>query len=246
MSLHILTNKLKSVCDNYFETGKGVFCLGDSREILKHIPSASVDVIITDPPWGVRDNDPYDNPKVFFEVENELYRVLKNNSFMLVYYSVKNLHTLLRNIRLFNYYWLMVVAQYTANTRCPVGYNAWTPVVVFIKGKPKIKFKHHDILSSMEIPDIRPINSVQQFKSTIAHTELLNMFTNRNELVLDPFAGYGSLQYVCEIFDRRWIAIEIDPEKYEIAKKLLTEGKLNFSKNKKNKHVELLSFTNES
>ena len=34
-----------------------------------------------------------------------------------------------------------------------------------------------------------------------------------SDLVLDPFAGYGSVQLMCELLGRRWIAFEIDPLK---------------------------------
>jgi len=49
------------------------------------------------------------------------------------------------------------------------------------------------------------------------------MFTKEGDLVLDPFAGYGSIPLVCELFNRRWIGIEIDPVKFEIAKRIIAE-----------------------
>jgi DNA modification methylase len=47
------------------------------------------------------------------------------------------------------------------------------------------------------------------------------MFTREGDLVLDPFAGYGSIPLVCELFGRKWIAVEIDPVKYQIAKRII-------------------------
>jgi DNA modification methylase len=52
------------------------------------------------------------------------------------------------------------------------------------------------------------------------------MFTKEGDLVLDPFAGYGSIPLVCELFNRRWIGIEIDPIKYEIAKKIISKKRV--------------------
>jgi DNA modification methylase len=52
------------------------------------------------------------------------------------------------------------------------------------------------------------------------------MFSRIGDLVLDPFAGYGSIPLVCELFGRRWIGIEIDPMKYEIAKKIISEKRV--------------------
>jgi DNA modification methylase len=36
-----------------FNTNLGTLFLGDSKEVLKTLPTASVDTVITDPPWGV-------------------------------------------------------------------------------------------------------------------------------------------------------------------------------------------------
>jgi DNA modification methylase len=47
------------------------------------------------------------------------------------------------------------------------------------------------------------------------------MFTREGDLVLDPFAGYGSIPLVCELFGRKWIAVEVDPVKYQVAKRII-------------------------
>jgi len=52
------------------------------------------------------------------------------------------------------------------------------------------------------------------------------MFTRQGDLVLDPFAGYGSIPLVCELFGRRWIGIEIDPVKFEVAKQIVSKKKV--------------------
>jgi DNA modification methylase len=47
------------------------------------------------------------------------------------------------------------------------------------------------------------------------------MFTREGDLVLDPFAGYGSIPLICELYNRRWIAVEIDEVKYRVAEKII-------------------------
>ena len=37
----------------FFTTEKGIYILGDAREVLKLVPSNSVDAIVTDPPRSV-------------------------------------------------------------------------------------------------------------------------------------------------------------------------------------------------
>ena len=45
--------------------------------------------------------------------------------------------------------------------------------------------------------------------------------TKENSLVLDPFFGSGAVGEVCQIFDRRFVGIELNPEYVEIAKRRL-------------------------
>jgi predicted RNA methylase len=54
----------------------------------------------------------------------------------------------------------------------------------------------------------------------------LDMFTKPGDLVLDPFAGYGSIPLVAELFGRRWIGIEIDPVKFEVAKQIISRRRV--------------------
>jgi len=61
--------------------------------------------------------------------------------------------------------------------------------------------------------------------------QLLELFSAEGNTVLDPFGGWGSIPLVCELFQRKWIAFEIDPQCYNTAttfvkNKTVTEIKL--------------------
>ncbi|MGC8849036.1 MAG: DNA methyltransferase [Candidatus Bathyarchaeia archaeon] len=43
------------------------------------------------------------------------------------------------------------------------------------------------------------------------------MFIKEGDTVLDPFAGYGSIPIVCELFNRKWIGFEMYGKKYRKA-----------------------------
>jgi len=49
--------------------------------------------------------------------------------------------------------------------------------------------------------------------------QIIENFTKKNDLIIDPFMGSGTTGIVAKKTDRQFIGIEIDPAMYEIAKK---------------------------
>jgi adenine-specific DNA-methyltransferase len=77
--------------------------LGNCVEVLRTLPSDSVDLVVTDPPYlaNFRDrlgrtlaND--DKPEAVVGAYSELYRVLKPNAFCLTFYGYPRLHHFVR------------------------------------------------------------------------------------------------------------------------------------------------------
>ena len=219
-----------------FTTSLGTFYHGDAREVLKRLPSSSVDVVLTDPPWGVG-FDEHDNLNAFLEVVPELYRVLKRNSWLVFFFTPKRIYELTPLLKYFRYVWMIpyVFWAFGTHSRNPLGSQAsYSVIMVFAKGEPKIKVARKDVIISDELPFVVENIKEPQFKPTYTVSVLLTMFTREGDLVLDPFAGYGSIPLVCEFFNRRWVAVEIDPVKYEIARRIVTEKRVyNIAKLKK-------------
>ena len=244
--------ELDKLFDGYktFKTQNGVLVLGDAGEVLKKIPSSSIDHVITDPPWGVG-FDEYDDFKVFIDVRDELYRVMKPDSWLAFYFTPRQIFQVYPLLERFEYKWLVPYVFFGFSTsRNPFGNQmTYSIILVFAKGKPKTMWRRADLIHADKLPIVEENPREPQFKPTYTTATLLNMFTKPGDLVLDPFAGYGSISLVCELFNRRWIGIEIDPVKFEVAKYILTEKKVvNIKKLRENvageakKHVSLTSF----
>lgn len=55
-------------------------------------------------------------------------------------------------------------------------------------------------------------------------SRLIKLYTYRGDLVVDPFAGSGTTAVAARMLDRRFLAIDIDPEYVELAQRRLAEG----------------------
>jgi len=211
----------------HFKTKFGTFVLGDAKELVKLLPDSSIDAIITDPPWGVG-FDEFDDPDIFFEIEKELYRTAKSNSWLVFFYTPKNLLRL-SDLKLFRYRWMLTYIFLTIGSisRNPLGgQTIYSIIPIFTKGKPKLAVRRRDVLVSDELPIVECNPKERQFKPTYTVAQLLTMFTKEEDTILDPFAGYGSIPLVCDLFNRKWIAFEIDPIKYAIAKTIIENKKV--------------------
>ena len=82
--------------NNLINTVQNIDCL----EGFKLIPDKSIDLILTDPPYGLNtqgiknDND----LSLFYSILPESHRVLKDNSFFITFFSTKFLPAIFENI----------------------------------------------------------------------------------------------------------------------------------------------------
>ena len=215
-----------------FRTRFGRLLLGDARELIRDIPSGSIDIVITDPPYGLG-MDEYDDPQVFFDIEDELYRVMRDDSYLIFFYSIKNIGEVFRRIRRFRYVWMIPVINisYGRMTHSSIGFNQVSIILVYAKGKPKPVIRSMDyiyvidelpyILDKEEINTMRRMKALRQFKNTMTIAHLIRRFVDKEYTVLDPFVGYGSIPLTCELLGVKWIGFEIDEQKYMFTKKAL-------------------------
>jgi len=57
---------------------------------------------------------------------------------------------------------------------------------------------------------------------------LINLFSNQDDLVLDPFLGSGTTAVCCQQGNRKFIGIELDPKYVKVAEDRLKQQVLNF------------------
>jgi 16S rRNA G966 N2-methylase RsmD len=187
------------------------FRLGDFETVLKDIPDGSIDCIITDPPY------PYEFIDCWSKLSRFAKRVLKPNGFCITYSGQMYLPNVIQRMsENLDYYWTFCL-YHTGTTQIVNGTNLicrWKPVLIFQNGKRKLSNTFQDYFTS-DKPE-KGEHEWQQSKSGVRY--LIEMFTNPNEIICDPFAGSGTTLVEAREMGRRIIGAEIEEDVYNIAK----------------------------
>jgi DNA modification methylase len=208
---------------------------------LLDIHDESIDLIITDPPYGIlpngknmrnkkKDNYKWDNieleqfTKEWFEL---CYKKLKNDRFMFIMWSQKYLKL---GFEIFNpdrlIFW-----RHNNLTNGGNGYFSYDydPIFVIKKGNPKlIKGKHSCDLeytkpqSNFKIDKL--IHPTQ--KPLLLGEHIIRIATKENDIVLDPFAGGGTFLLAAKILNRRYIGFEKEEDYCKIIDERIKNEKI--------------------
>lgn len=213
---------------------------------LREMPSESVDLCVTDPPYNVisggnkdRGTNGFPNSvlnrndgKIFdFNDINfedwipEVYRVLKKDAEFYCMINVINLEELLRVAREsgFKLHNVLVWEKNSANP------NRWYMkncefTCYFYKGEAKTI---NNPGSKQVQMFFNPVGD--KFHPTEKPSDLMKFYIENSskefDIVLDPFMGSGTTAVACKELRRYFIGFEIDPKYYEIIEERLSETK---------------------
>ena len=215
---------------------------GDCFILNNEIPDESIDLIVTDPPYGMSfqsgarkqkerkiAND--DNIDWIPEWINQQYRVLKNNSHAYIFCSwhkadhfkieIEKAGFLIKNI-------LIWEKPGVGMGDLTGGYGGGYEMIIFAhKGRRELTGKRtSDVIKvprtgTSNHPTEKPVN-LMQF--------LIEKSSNKGDLVLDNFFGSGATAIACHNTGRRFLGHEIDEERFNSAdkrvKQLLTQSTL--------------------
>ncbi len=191
---------------------------GDCTSILPTLPAESIDLVVTDPPYGVRYRDRHGRTiandgqiDAILGAFNDLYRVLRPDTLCICFYG-----------------WNRVDAFFEAWRDAgfaPVGHIVWhkgyASSTRFLKAHHEQAYvlaKGHPPIPSRPLPDVQPWT----YSGNRAHptekaveilTPLIRSFSKPGGLVLDPFAGAGSTAVAAALAGRRYLGIELE-ERY--------------------------------
>lgn len=211
----------KGVTAQFQDIANGRFYLGDCLQVLKEIPDGVIDMICTDPPYGMDFQSNYrieQHAKIANDKDldwlpdlvKECYRVAKDNTAHYFFCSFHKLdvfkQALEQHFKVKN-----ILVWEKNNTSMGDLKGDFAPKVEFVffvhKGRSLIRGKRDPNIfkfarTGNELhPTQKPVDLIEY---------LVGKFSDEGQCVLDPFAGSGTTAVACENLKRRWVCIEQD------------------------------------
>ena len=190
---------------------------GDCLEVMKEMPDKSIDLVLTDPPYGVNMNyDIYqDTEENWFALMEKVIPEMRRIAKMVIFPScqIKRLDWFYKNHKPD---WLL--CWYKGSVGCAgyLGFNDWEPHLVYGKNNTNM----HDYFRA--IPE--PQNNGHPCQKPIEWAKwIISRATKENDLVLDVFNGSGTTCVAAKQLKRNFIGIEISEKYCEIAKQRLRQ-----------------------
>lgn len=203
---------------------------GDCLEIMNEIPEKSVDLILTDCPYGFGYQSNMKKNKdlpMFYDrntswLNEWLYKankILKDDGHLYMFAPVQKIDEFKQKIE--NFFIIKNILVWDKNG-FGMGdlYGQYAPSYEFIifavkeQGKKLNGKRERDLLSFNKCkPELHPTQKPVELLKY-----LIEKSSNENDTVLDPFMGSGSTGVAANELNRKFIGIELDEKYFNIAK----------------------------
>lgn len=201
--------------DNTTSSDRNDILQGDCITLLPSLETSSIDCILTDPPYLVDykdrsgrsivndDNDAWVSP-----LFDEAYRVLKEGSFCITFCALPSLVAFMASAQAsgFRAVGQLLWPKRYASSKYHLAFQH-EQALVFVKGKPA--------KPKQALPTVQKWHYTgNELHPTQKHTAILHPliehFTEKGDLILDPFCGSGSTAVAAQQLQRNCIGMELN------------------------------------
>lgn len=182
---------------------------GDCLSVMRNMPDKCVDLVLTDPPYGIGKAEWDDSfptewiPEAWRLTEKML--VMPGEWALIEYASAIG-----------KYKGCVILHSRNGMTHGPLGFGNWIPVLACGEWKAGARQNHlsFNVETSERIDHPSP-------KPIAAMLRLIGTYTDPNDLILDPFCGSGTTLVAAKMLGRRFIGIDIEKKYCDIAEERL-------------------------
>lgn len=207
---------------------------GDCLEILKTLPDNSVDMVLTDPPYGVGMTSNSQKAtfnellmvKPFFkELFLEIRRVLKDDGLVYCFTDWRTYPFLMPIINDIIPVKNMLIWDKAG--RITPNYGFFHELIIFAGNHQRTIYKKNIIKTPSFASNTRKTNG-EKLHNAQKPIELLQELivdgSDENDVILDCFMGSGSTGVVCINTNRKFIGIEIDEYYFNVAQNRIKQA----------------------
>lgn len=213
---------------------------GDCLEILQTLPDNSVDMVLTDPPYGINFQSNGGNKRARFEkilndkmpfVEfiQQLPRVLKSTGCAMIFtrWDVQQVfidELIKRGLKPKN----IVIWDKMVHGKGDLkrAFGSRYESIIFVANN-EFRFNGKRPTDIVQCMKINPQHLIHPNQKPVALLEnLIEKCTKENQTVLDCFMGSGSTGIACFNTNRKFIGIELDKKYFELSQSRINECKL--------------------
>jgi len=220
--------------------------LGDCLDIMKDIPDSSINLIITDPPYGIdyqsnrqaidrkrsnqRKGDVNIRQKYFSKIKNDVevpvewikesFRVLKGNSALYVFCRWDKIQKIIDYAESVGFKTKNFIILRKSNHGMGDLKGQYAPtyegLLYFSKDRHILHKRLNDVI---DVP-VKFSGSIRLHPNEKPESWFMPFIENSSEIkdtILDPFVGSGTMAMVFKNLDRKFIGIEKDEKYYQVA-----------------------------
>lgn len=237
--------QLLSKVDDFNNQAENKLINGDSIIEMEKLQDSSIDLVITDPPYGIdysSNYSKYDDYVTKHTIANDseldetidlldkalevLYKKTKENAHVYIFTSWKVYPEFKEVVsKYFDVKNMIVWNKGNASMGDLEGSwgNQHELVIFATKGRRKLNTRKFDIINVNRVPTTKAIHPTQKPEEVIK--VMLEASAHSKDTVIDPFMGSGStIKAVKEYGNLNYIGIELDRERYEKAVSYISDG----------------------
>lgn len=214
----------------YYSDERVTLYHGDALTVLRELPSASVDAVVTDPPYklsqeygATTDPDNLLAVSSLWPVAPEVYRVAKPGAVCAMFYDTRILPLALETMRNAGWKYLRALTLYRRWGQASL-MTGWmsTSDFVLIFAKPGAKHRFHGKpMHDVYVRDkAEPVSFGHPAQKPLEHTRhIVSNVCPVDGIVLDPYTGSGTTAEAALLEGRRFIGVEMVEHYAQVAQR---------------------------